>query len=612
MSVPRTLVHCIRHWAETTPTRPALHGKRGGVWFALTWSDYWENVRTLGKAFISMGVERGDCVTFCGRNDPAWLELQFALQAVQGIPAPIYATNTVEQTAYIIGNCRARIAVVDGDEQLDKLLRAEREGLFPALAHIVMYADVTRRDDARIKSFDECLALGRAESDATLDARLDALTPDETCQLIYTSGTTGQPKGVMLTHAGQLFVGEAVVKRFEAVASPERYIALSYLPLCHQAEQLFSSVFSLVTGGQVYFCPDIAQIREYLLEVRPTVFLGVPRVWEKFEAALAARLAQATGVKGVLAKLARAAELEAFERQVELGDPTYSNVRRKLARKLVIDNVKAALGLDRIEVAATGSAPISASTQQFFASLGICIYEGYGMSENSGLATITDYRKPRFGTVGTPLEGMELRISDDGEILLRGPNNTKGYLHMPEASKELYEADGWLRTGDLGGLDDEGNLIITGRIKELIITAGGKNVAPVEMENYIKTIVGVGNAVVVGDRQPFLCALVTLDPEALDRLADAAGVPRAPMAELATNKKVRAYLEQKIETECNRKVARYQTIKKIEILPHEFSVEADELTATMKIKRAVIAQKYADVIARFYQAGGTTAEDSHA
>ncbi|MBC7171574.1 MAG: AMP-binding protein, partial [Polyangiaceae bacterium] len=278
----------------------------------------------------------------------------------------------------------------------------------------------------------------------------------------------------------------------------------------------------------------------------------------------------------------------------------------------VIDKIKGALGLDRIEVAATGSAPISASTQRFFASLGICIYEGYGMSENSGLATLTDYRKPRFGTVGKPIEGMELRISEDGEILLRGPSNTKGYLRMPEASKELYEADGWLKTGDLGGLDEEGNLIITGRIKELIITAGGKNVAPVEMENYIKTIVGVGNAVVVGDRQPFLCALITLDPEALDRLASAAGVAKAPLAELAANKKVRAYLEQKIESECNRKVARYQTIKKIEVLPHEFSVEGGELTATMKIKRNVVATKYADVISRFYAAGTTRPEDSHA
>lgn len=612
MSVPRTLVHCIRHWAETTPARPALHGKRGGVWSTRTWAEYWENVRALGKAFVAMGVAPGDCVTFCGRNDPAWIELQFGLQAVRGIPAPIYATNTKEQAAYIVSNSRARIAVVDGDEQLDKLLAAEREGLFPALTHIVTYAEPSRRGDARVKTFDECLALGRAQADAELEKRLAELTETETCQLIYTSGTTGQPKGVELSHAGQLFVGKAVVRRFPTVASQDRYIALSYLPLCHQAEQLFSSVFSLVTGGQVYFCPDIAQIREYLVEVRPTVFLGVPRVWEKFEAALSARLAEAKGVKGVLAKLARSAELAAFERQVELGDPTYTNPQRKIARKLVIDKVKAALGLDRLEVAATGSAPISASTQQFFASLGICIYEGYGMSENSGLATLTDYRRPRFGTVGTPLEGMELRISDEGEILLRGPNNTKGYLHMPEATKELYAEDGWLKTGDLGGLDEEGNLIITGRLKELIITAGGKNVAPVEMENYIKQIVGVGNAVVVGDRQPFLCALVTLDPEALDRLAEAAGVPKAPMDELAANKKVRAYLEQKIESECNRKVARYQTIKKIEILPREFSVDGGELTATMKIKRNVIAQKHADVIARFYETGTARAEDSHA
>jgi long-subunit acyl-CoA synthetase (AMP-forming) len=232
------------------------------------------------------------------------------------------------------------------------------------------------------------------------------------------------------------------------------------------------------------------------------------------------------------------------------------------------------------------------------------------MSENSGLATLTDFRRPRFGTVGKPLRGMELRLSSEGEVQLKGPNNSKGYLHMPEASKELYTEDGWLKTGDLGGFDEEGNLIITGRIKELIITAGGKNVAPVEMESHIKGIPGVAHAVVVGDRQPYLCALVTLDPENLARLAADAGVPKAPLAELARNKKVKTWLEQKIESECNRKVARYQTIKKVEILPDEFSVEGGELTATMKIKRNVVSAKYADVIARFYDAGGSRSESA--
>ncbi|MBC7171472.1 MAG: AMP-binding protein, partial [Polyangiaceae bacterium] len=273
MSAPHTLVHCIRHWAEKTPSRPALHGKRGGVWHARSWSEYWENVRALGKAFIALGVEPSECVTFCGRNDPAWIELQFGLQAARGIPAPIYATNTKEQAAYIVSDSRARIAIVDAENQLDKLLSAEKAGLFPQLSHIIVYAPQGRPSDPRVRTFDECLALGRSEPDAELDRRLDALTGGETCQLIYTSGTTGQPKGVELSHTGQLSIGHAVVKRFPLVATQDAYIALSYLPLCHQAEQLFTSVFSLVTGGQVYFCPDVGQIKDYLVEVRPTVFL---------------------------------------------------------------------------------------------------------------------------------------------------------------------------------------------------------------------------------------------------------------------------------------------------------------------------------------------------
>jgi long-subunit acyl-CoA synthetase (AMP-forming) len=609
MSAPRSLVHHIEHWAQKSPSRPALHGKRGGVWYEISWSAYWRNVRSLGSALIEMGLEPGECVTMVGRNDPAWVQLQFAIEAARGIPAPIYATNTMEQAAFIVKDCGAKIAVVDGKEQLEKLLAGEAAGLFEPFAHIITF-DAQDLGDPRIQSFDECLAAGRALNDAALDERLAAITSDETCQLIYTSGTTGRPKGVELTHEGQLFVGRVVIAGFPTVGTQEKYIALSYLPLCHQAEQLFTNVFSLMTGGQVYFCPDLGQIREYLLEVRPTVFLGVPRVWEKFEAALEARLGAAKGVTAMLTELARSAELEAFHIQVDLGDETYTSLKRKLARKLVIDKVKGALGLDRLEVAATGSAPIGASTQEFFASLGICIFEGYGMSENSGLATLTDFKRPRFGTVGKPLAGMELRISDEGEVQLKGPNNTKGYLHMPEASKELYTEDDWLKTGDLGGFDEEGNLIITGRIKELIITAGGKNVAPVEMENHIKGIVGVGHAVVVGDRQPYLCALITLDPENLARLASEAGVPKAPLEELARNQKVRAFLEQKVESECNRKVARYQTIKKLAILPNELSVEGGELTATMKIKRNVVSAKYADIIAGLYDAGGPRTESA--
>jgi len=600
MTAPPSLVHMIEGWARLRPARPALHAKRDGAWKTITWKEYWASVRAVGKALVSLGHQPGDCVAIVGANHPEWVQFEFGIEAARGIPAPIYPTNTKEQAAYIVANSGAKILVVDGKEQLDKFLEAEAEGLFPRLEHILTFFPIPRATDPRIRTFEEVVGLGEQQPDSELDARLAAITPDETCLLIYTSGTTGVPKGVMLDHGGQIMVGEAAMEHFD-VFQNEPYIVVSYLPLCHQAEQMLTNVFALKTGGEVYFCPDLAFIKDYLVEARPTVFLGVPRVWEKFEAALRARLAETTGLRAALAGWARKTELAAMRKQIAMGDPDYSTLRRRLARLLVADKIRKGLGLDRLEVAVTGSAPIAVSTQEFFASIGILVYEGYGLSETSGLATITDYRRPGFGTVGVPLRGVEVRISSEGEIQLKGRNNTRGYLHMPEATAELYTEDGWLHTGDLGHVDGEGNLHITGRLKELLITAGGKNVAPVEMENHIKSIKGVGQVMVVGDRQPYLAALITLDPEGLDELCVKLDLRNEGIEAVSRHPAVRAYLDKRIDETCNAKVARYQTIKKFEVVPTEFSVDGGELTATMKLRRKQVTEKYADVIARLYE-----------
>lgn len=596
-----TLVHHIEHWSEVHPNRPALHAKRDGAWYSITWKEYWTSVREVGKGLVALGHQVGDCVAIVGKNRPEWVQLQFGVQAARGIPAPIYTTNTAEQLGFIVQNSRSKIAICDDREQLDKYLEAEAAECFPRLEKIITF-DSLDHDDDRLISFEALRALGREQDDEEIDRRLAELTDEETCLLIYTSGTTGTPKGVQLDHGGQLVMGNGVTTFYpEFLERPGAYVAVSYLPLCHQAEQMFTNIFTLVSCGEVYFCPELTELKDYLAEVRPTCFLGVPRVWEKFEAALRARLGQATGVKAKLAAWAMKTELAAFREQVRLGDESYMPLSRKIARALVIDKVKGALGLDRLEIAITGAAPIGVSTQEFFASLGICIFEGYGMSETSGGATITDRYRPRFGTVGKPLEGVELRIADDGEVQMKGRPMTKGYLHMPKETEELYTDDGWLMSGDIGEIDAEGNLKITGRKKELIITAGGKNVAPVEMENYVKAVDGIAQVVVVGDRKPYLCALITLDPENLEELASAAGSSAKALEDLATDEKVRAYVERRIAEDCNTKVARYQTIKKFEILPHEFSVEGGELTPTMKLRRKIIDDKYGDIVAGFYE-----------
>ena len=452
-------------------------------------------------------------------------------------------------------------------------------------------------------SLEQLQALGRGQGDAELEKRIAEITTDETALLIYTSGTTGVPKGVQLSHLNMTSMTEGLLERFPVgrPETPDRvpFRIVSYLPLCHIAEQIATNFIQLATGGQAFFCSDMTQIKDYLTEVHPTVFLGVPRVWEKFQGALESRFAEASGLKGKLTSWARNTELACFEKEVASGQP-YSSLARTLARKLVISKIHAGLGLDELVLAVTGAAPISRGTLDFFASVGIVIYEAYGMSETTGIVTFSKYREPHLGTVGRAVLGVEVKTAEDGEIIAKGPTMTKGYLHDPEKTAELISPDGWVHTGDLGVVDEDGYLRITGRKKDILVTAGGKNVAPAEMEGYINQIPGVGQVVVVGDRKPYLCALVTLDPENLDEVTSAAGVTGDSLEVLAKNPKVSEYLQNRVEADCNSQVARYQTIKKIKVLPVEFSVDGNELTPTMKVKRNVVNDKYADDIAALY------------
>ncbi len=420
--------------------------------------------------------------------------------------------------------------------------------------------------------------------------------------LIYTSGTTGLPKGAMLTHEGIDLIANAVAEVFPSLMQTKTR-SVSYLPLCHAAEQGMTNFSGLMIQGETFYCSDLTQIKDYLVDVHPTIFLAVPRVWEKFEAALRGKLAEATGIKAKLASWARKTELEAFKQEVATGRPV-SSFSRNLANKLVISKIKEALGLDQLQVALSGAAPISVSTLEFFASIGLPVHEGYGMTETTAFASVQPHGRPKLGTIGRPLPGVQAKIAEDGEIMLKGINMVKGYHRLPDKTAELYDSDGWMHTGDLGAIDEDGYISITGRKKDLIITAGGKNVAPAEMEGYLQSIPGVGQAVVVGDRQPYLSALIVLDPEALPELEVASQISGlSDVQTAARNEDVKRYIEQEMQKVCNEKVARYQTIKKIKILPTVFSVDGGELTPTLKVKRNIVNEKYAAEIAAFYAEG---------
>jgi len=598
MKMTCTLPGQIARLALERPERKALleMGPDGG-WVSTSWCEYWQAVRDLAKGLILLGVQSGDSVALIGNNRRDWVISQMGISAATGVPAPIYATNTVEQVAYIVNHCRARVAICDNQEQLQKYLTALERGLVE-LDHIIMM-DELESEHTIVTSLAEVIVRGGLEPDDELDQRMATVEPNDLALLVYTSGTTGMPKGTMCTHRGIDEIARAFCDAFPEFleTDPTRYI--SYLPLCHVAEQAFTNFAGLHAASETYFCPDLTKIKDYLLAARPHSFFGVPRVWEKMEIALGAKLSAATGLKAKLLMWAQRVELESALQSMETGKKV-DTFQRRLANTLVISKIKSALGLDELIAAGSGAAPAALSTLEFFASVGILIHEGFGMSETTGMATAQPLGMPRFGTVGQALPGVEIRIADDDEVLFRGPNMVSGYLYMPEESAALNAGDDWMHTGDLGTLDEDGFLCITGRKKDLLITAGGKNIAPAEMENHLQGIPGVGQAIVVGDRQPYLCAILALEEDALPDLCKAAGVAVAPLAEIANNEKIRAFLAERVESDCNNKVARYQTIKKFEVLPHMLSVEAGELTPTLKVKRNVINDNYQAIIDRMY------------
>ena len=600
MTLQGSMLSRIEGWAKSHAADPALHDRNAdGTWATSTWAEYWASVRRVGKGLMALGLQPEDCVAIVGANRRDWVICQHGINAAQGIPAPLYTTLLTEQMAYIIGNAQSKIVICDDETQLNKYLSIA--GGDSTIEHIVTMDDLGSTDP-RVVTLAALMEKGDSVDDAALAARLDAVKMDDVALLVYTSGTTGLPKGAMLTHRGIDLIAKAVVDVFPSLLETKQQ-AVSYLPLCHAAEQGVTNFAGLTTRSETYFCGDLTQIKDYLVEARPTFFLAVPRVWEKFEAALRGKLAEATGVKAKLASWARKTELEAFQQEAETGRPV-SSFSRNLANKLVISKIKDALGLDQLQVGLSGAAPISVSTLEFFASIGVPISEGYGMTETTAFASVQPPGKLKFGTIGKPLLGVEVMIADDGEIMLRGLNMVKGYLRLPEKTAELYNDEGWMHTGDLGAIDADGYISITGRKKDLIITAGGKNVAPAEMEGYLQSIAGVGQAVVVGDRQPYLSALIVLDPEALPELEVASQIrDLRDVATAARNPEVKRYIEEEMQHVCNSKVARYQTVKKIQILPTTFSVDGGELTPTLKVKRNIVNEKYAAEIAAFYAEG---------
>ena len=591
MSEKRTIMQVLDESAKLWPSLPALKHKANGAWVPLNYGDYRTKVRQIARGFMKLGLEPGQGVSIIGYNSVEWFVADIAAIFAGGVPAGIYTTSSAEQCQYITDHCDAAIVVVENKEHLAKLLEV-RAALPKVKAYVVVSGEGANPADG-IYAFESLYALGESVPEAELEARIAAQKADDTATLIYTSGTTGQPKAVMITHDNITWTARQTI---DLIGVQPGDLGLSYLPLSHIAEQIVSIHGPMQAGATSCIAESLEKLGDNLREIRPHSFLGVPRVWEKIQAKMAAVGAQTTGLKKKIAVWAKKVGLQAGYAE-QSGEP--KPFMTPIAKKLVFDKVREKLGLDRCRMQITSAAPISKDTLEFFLSLGLPLFEVYGMSECTGPATYSPPGNYRTAKAGICIPGAELKIAEDGEVCMRGKHVFKGYLKNAEATAETIDAEGWLHSGDIGTIDENGFLQITDRKKDLLITAGGENVAPQVIEGMLKGIPVIAQAVVIGDRMKFLTALVTLDGERVAKDAEAAGSAARTTEDAAKCAVFNAWLLREVE-KLNAKLARVQTIKKVTILPSELSIEGGELTPTMKVKRKVVNEKYKSQIAAMY------------
>jgi long-chain acyl-CoA synthetase len=580
----------VLHNGEVHGDRPAYYEKVDGAWAATTWRGYADQVTAAARSLIALGVEAGDTVNILGFNRPEWVILDVAAMAVGAIPAGIYATNSPEECGYIVGHSQAPVVLVENEEQWAKI--DEVRDRLPDLRHVVTMRPAGVIDDPLVMSWEGFLARGADVDPGRVRERLEGLRPAQVATLIYTSGTTGLPKGVMLSHDNLMWTASQAVHLFEIDAED---FNVSYLPLSHIAEQVFTVHAPAMAGSAIYYAESFPRVADNLREVQPSIFFGVPGVWDRLGRGVRGHLATLNAPKARVARWAMGVAARVNDLRNRGQEPgAWLAGRYRLAQRLVLRRAKQALGLGAARLAVTGAAPISPDLLEFFSGLDIPIREVYGQSEDTGPTTVTRTERTAYGSGGPPFPGVEVRIADDGEVLVRGRNVFLGYFRDPEATAATL-VDGWLHSGDLGEFDDAGMLWITGRKKDIIITAGGKNVAPKLLEQGVRDHPLVAEVVVIGDRRRYLTAVVTLDDEAAAEFLEERGLT-GPARE---SEEVRSEIQQAIDR-LNTRFARAEQIKRFAILPRRLSIEEGELTPTLKVRRSAVAEHFAELIDAMY------------
>lgn len=580
--------------------RTAHREKDLGIWKAYSWADYWQHAKWIGLALRKLGLERGDVVSILSEDRKEWAWFDMGIQSVGGVASGVYTTDTAHQLSYLITDSDSRFLIVENEEQLDKFLEIEDE--VPALLKVVVLEDEGLHDltHPRCLLIDDLYRIGReaeAEEPDRFEAEIALAKPQDTALLVYTSGTTGPPKGAMLSHENILSAIESGARSLPVLANDEQ---LCFLPLCHILERDASVYFPLAGKCTVNFAESPETVFANLQEVSPTTFIAVPRVWEKIYAQVQILAQDATPLGRLAFELALRA---GFARSA------YSNKGRRVPAgvalwywfwdRLVLSNLRRMLGFGKLRRGGTGAAPIATDLLNWYRAIGVPLIEGFGMTETAGLAALNTVEENRIGTVGRAIPGVDVRIADDGEIQVKGMNVFQGYWRNNAKTAESFTADGWLRTGDIGHLDKDGYLTITGRLKDVIITAGGKNITPAEIESRLKFSHYISDAVIIGDRRKFLTALIMIDQENVEKTAQDRKIPFSDYASLCAAPDIVELIGEEISA-VNADVARVEQIKDFRLIDVLLTAEDDELTATMKLKRNLVEQKHGHLIEDMY------------
>jgi len=580
--------------------------KKFGLWQSLSWNDVGDIVREVGMGLLELGFEVGETASILGNTRQEWLFSDLAVLSCGGISSGIYPTDAASQVEYLMSDSNSVLIFVEDDEQLDKVLEV-RERL-PLLRRIVVWDMEGLRElhDDQVLSLDDLRELGRERFErigkeaaaAEWQARISARKPEDLAILIYTSGTTGKPKGAMLSHSNIL---QSVRSFNRATAQNEDDERMCFLPLCHVAERSSGAYFSLYTGTKLNFVENPETIPENVREIAPTVFGAVPRVWEKFYSGVSIALKESNAFEQWAYRMAIGIGLEKV-RRYEKGEAIGAGLEfaHWLARVLVLNNVRKLIGIHRSRILITGAAPISPDLVRWYMALGVPMLEVWGMTETGSVSIGTPIDRIKPGSIGIANVPNEVRLSDEGEILVRGPTVFMGYLNQPEKTAETIDAEGWLHTGDVGTVDGEGFYRISDRLKDIIITAGGKNITPSELENQIKFSPYVTDAVVIGDKRPYLVCLIMIDQENVEKFAQDHDVPFSNYVSLTRSAEVQKLIGSEIER-VNQQFARVEQIKKFRLIEKKLGAEDEELTPTMKLKRKLVSQKYAELIESMYR-----------